>query len=60
MGEQIEDDIVVETRKAKVASAGVVKLMKTLKLRKKGSINKGKKGKTWSVALGSQCCSPSI
>ena len=44
MGEQIDDDIVVEIRKAKVASAGVVELMRTLKPQKKGPIDKGKTG----------------
>ena len=43
MGEQIEDDIVVEIRKTRVAAAGVVELMKTLKPQKKGPIDKGKK-----------------
>ena len=60
MGEQIKDDIVIETRKAMVASAEVAELMKTLKPWKKSLIDKGKKGKIGSATLGGQCCLPSI
>ena len=60
MGEQIEDDIVVEIRKAKAASSGVVELMKTLKTRKKCPINKRNKAKKSSSTSEGQCCSPSI
>ena len=60
MGEQIEDDIVVEIRKAKATSSGVVELMKTLKTKKKGPINKRNKAKKSSSTSKGQCCSPSI
>ena len=60
MGEQRKDDNVAETRKARVAAAGVAKLMKTLKPRKKGPIDKKKKGKAGSTASGGQSHSPSL
>ena len=49
-GKQIEDNFVVKTKKARVAAAGVAELMKTLKPRKKGPIDKGKMGKAGSTA----------
>ena len=60
MGKQIADDIVVETRKARVAASGVAELMKTLKPRKKAPIDKGKTGKAGSTASGGQLRSPSL
>ena len=56
----MEEDIVGETRKARAASLGVANLMKTLKPKKKGPIDKGKKGRAGFTATGGQSSSPSL
>ena len=47
----LEEDLFVEPRKASVASAKVADLMKSLKPRKKGQINKGKNKQAKAGAL---------
>ena len=46
--ELIEEDVVMETRKARAVAFRVADLMKYLKLRKKDPIDKGKKVKAGS------------
>ena len=58
--ELIEEDMVVETRKARAVSYGIVDLMKTLKPRKKGLIDKRKKAKASSTTSGGQSLTPSL
>ena len=48
--EQLEEDTIVETRKARAASSGIADLVKTLKSGRKGPIDKGKKVKAGSTA----------
>ena len=50
----VEEDFCVEHRKSRVVAVGVAKLMKTLKAKKKGPIDKGKRKviKAGSFALG--------
>ena len=52
--------MVVETRKSKVAAAGVANLMKTLNLRKRGQPDKVKKEQIGPNALGGQSSLTSI
>ena len=56
----VEEDLVVETRKALATASRVVDLIKILKPRKKGSIDKGKKVKTWSTTLEGQPLTSSL
>ena len=58
--EQIEENIIVGCRKARAASSGVADLMKSLKPRKKGPIDKGNKVKAGSSVLGGQSLSHSL
>ena len=58
----MEEEIQMEPRKARAAAAGVADLMKSLKTRRKGPIDKGKvkQGKAGSPALGGTHSSPSL
>ena len=58
--ELIKEDMVVETRKARAVSYGIADLMKTLKPRKQGLIDKGKKAKASSTTSGGQSLPPSL
>ena len=52
--EMAEEEMVVEEKKVRAAALGVADLMKTLKPKKRGPINKGRKTKAGSAALGGQ------
>ena len=51
----VEKDFCVEPRKLRAASAGVKELMKTLKPKKKGPVDKGKSRQVKAGALASRC-----
>ena len=51
----VVEDFCVEPRKLRAASAGVAELMKTLKPKKKGPVDKGKSRQVKAGALASGC-----
>ena len=57
--DQLGDEMIVGAGKARAAASGVVELMKTLKPKKKGQIDKGRKAKASNASAG-QCLSTSI
>ena len=57
--DQLGDEMIVGAGKARAAASGVVELMKTLKPKKKGQIDKGRKAKASNVSAG-QCLPSSV